>query len=181
MQNLVSLKEDFFSTLISDSLSSDIGPAEDIYARLLGNWKLKMIDYYPDGRTKRDHGGVWYFSRTLEGRAIQDVLVSPEFAERSNNQSIIGNRYGTSFRMMDPKTRQWHLDWFNPVTGIHNQLTARTEGERIIQETPETDGVIMRWIFENITADSFHWYGESSIDKGRTWKLDVEFFAERIN
>jgi hypothetical protein len=180
MQTLTALQEDFILTLVSNNRSTDIEPAEDIYARLLGNWKLKMTDYYHDGRTQRDHTGVWYFSRTLEGRAIQDVLVSPEFADRANNKSIIGNRYGMSFRMMDPKTRQWHLDWFNPVTGIHNQLTVRAEGDRIIQQTAETDGLMMKWIFENITADSFHWYGESSADKGRTWRLDVEFFAERI-
>ena len=173
-------KEDFISTLISDSRSADIEPEQDIYARLLGNWKLKMIDYYPDGRTQREHTGTWYFSRTLEGRAIQDVLVSPEFADRSYGKSMVGNRYGNTFRMMDPKTRQWHIDWFNPVSGIHNQLTARQDGDRIIQETAEMDGLIMRWIFENITADSFHWYGESSSDKGKTWILNAEFFAERV-
>ena len=181
MQTLDNLNEDFISALISGSLSADIEPAQDIYARLLGNWKLKMVDYYPDGRIRREHTGTWHFSRTLEGRAIQDVLVSPEFADRSFNKSIIGNRYGTTFRMMDPKTHQWHVDWFNPVSGIHNQLTALVEGDRIIQETVEINGLIMKWIFENITSDSFHWYGESSSDKGKTWILDVEFFAERLH
>ena len=180
MQTFASLNDDFNNTLISDSRSVEIEPEQDIYARLLGNWKLKMIDYYPDGKTQRDHTGTWYFSRTLEGRAIQDVLVSPELADRSSSKSIIGNRYGNTFRMMDPKTRQWHIDWFNPVSGIHNQLTAWAEGDKIIQETAEIDGLIMRWIFENITADSFHWYGESSSDKGKTWILNAEFFAQRV-
>src|SRR5450631_4349072 len=180
MQTLASLSEDFISTLVSGNRSADLEPAEDIYARLLGNWRLKMIDYYPDGRIQRDHTGTWYFSRTLEGRAIQDVLVSPEFADRLFSKSITGNRYGTTFRMMNPKTRQWHAEWFNPVSGIHNQLTARVEGDRIIQETVEINGLIMRWIFENITAESFRWYGESSSDKGKTWILEAEFFAERL-
>jgi len=180
MQAHASPKGDFISTLISDSRSADISPKDDIYARLLGNWRLRMVDYYPDSRTQREQSGVWYFSRTLEGRAIQDVLVSPEFAERTDIKSITGNRYGNTFRMMDPKTRQWHIDWFNPVSGIHNHLTARMEGDKIIQETAETDGLIMRWIFENITADSFHWYGESSSDKGKSWILNTEFFAERV-
>jgi hypothetical protein len=180
MQTIVSLNEDFISTLISESRSADIEQEQDIYAPLLGNWKLKMIDYYPDGRKQRDHTGSWHFSRTLEGRAIQDVLVSPEPADRSSRASMIGNRYGNTFRMMDPKTRRWHIDWFNPVSGIHNQLTARVEGGRIIQETAEIGGLTMRWIFEHITSDSFHWYGESSSDKGKTWKPDAEFFAKRI-
>lgn len=172
--------EDFIGTLISDSRSTDIEPEQDIYAPLLGNWKLKMIDYYPDGKRQREHTGSWHFSRTLEGRAIQDVLVSPELADRSSGGAMIGNRYGNTFRMMDPGTRQWHVDWFNPVSGIHNQLIARKEGDRIIQQTVEIEELIMRWIFEHITEDSFHWYGESSADKGKTWKLDVEFFARRL-
>jgi hypothetical protein len=180
MQTFTGLNEDFISALISDNRSTDIKPMHDIYGRLLGNWKLKMIDYYPDGRPQREHTGNWYFSRTLEGRAIQDVLVSPEFAERSESISNIGNRYGTTFRMMDPKTNQWHVDWFNPVSGIHNQLTARVDGERIIQETDDVEGLIMRWIFENITDDSFRWYGESSTDSGNTWILSAEFFAKKI-
>jgi hypothetical protein len=180
MQTSECLKEEFITTLISKTRSAEIETEQDIYGRLLGNWKLKMIDYYPDGRTQRDHTGTWYFSRTLEGRAIQDVLVSPEFADRSSGTSMVGNRYGNTFRMMDPKTCQWHIDWFNPVTGIHNQLTARADGDRIVQESAETGGLMMRWIFENITAESFHWYGESSSDKGKTWILNAEFFAERV-
>jgi hypothetical protein len=181
MPSIISPREDFISALISDSCSPDIDSGQDIYGCLLGNWNLKMIDYDPDGRTKRDKSGTWHFSRTLEGRAIQDVLISPQPADRQYSKSIIGNRYGNTFRMMDPKTGQWHIDWFNPVTGIHNHLIARMEGDRIVQETAEVDGLIKRWIFENITMDSFHWYGESSSDKGKTWILDVEFFAERVN
>ena len=172
---------DFASILVSDSRSADIDPAFDIYARLLGNWRLKMIDYNLNERTQRLHSGIWFFSRTLEGRAIQDVLVSPDFTERSNRATIDGNRFGNTFRMMDPKTHEWHVDWFNPVTGIHNELIARAEGDRIIQETAETDGVTMRWVFENITADSFYWHGEISTDKGKTWMLNTEFFAKKIN
>jgi uncharacterized protein len=53
--------------------------------------------------------------------------------------------------------------------------------DRIIQESAEIDGLVMRWVFENITDDSFHWFGESSTDKGKTWVLSTEFFAKRIN
>jgi hypothetical protein len=180
MQTFASLNDDFIISLISNGCSADIEPAQDIYARLLGNWKLKIIDYYPDGGTQRNQTGTWHFARTLEGRAIQDVLVSPELADRSNNKTTRGNRYGNTFRMMDPKTRQWYIDWFNPVRGVHNQLTGRADGDRIVQETAEVDGLILRWIFENITADSFHWYGERSSDKGKIWVLETEFFAERI-
>ncbi len=181
MQTFANHNQDFVSSLISGSRSEEIEQAQDIYARLLGNWKLKIIDYDPDAKTQREQTGTWHFARTLEGRAIQDVLVSPEPSERSYRKSITGNRYGNTFRMMDPKTRHWHIDWFNPVRGVHNQLTARLEGDRIVQESSEVDGLIIRWIFEQIKAESFHWYGECSSDNGKTWILETEFFAERIN
>jgi uncharacterized protein len=171
---------DFAGALISPKKWKTIDVIQDIYAALLGNWKLKMTDYNPEKGTEKYQTGLWYFSRILEGRAIQDVLVSPEFAERYES-SLPGNRYGTTLRTMDPVTHQWKVYWFNPVSGTHNQLAARKDGDRIIQETPETDGLKMRWIFENITADSFHWYGENSLDHGKTWLLSAEFFATRIN
>jgi arginase len=171
---------DFATVLVSSICSHDIKPEYDMYARLLGNWRLKMIDYDSNNLTTRHRTGIWYFSRTLEGRAIQDVLVSPEFGERPDGSALTGNRYGNTFRMFDPKTNQWKIDWFNPVSGAHNQLVARTENDKIIQENVESGGLMMRWIFENITAESFHWYGEESSDKGKTWVLSAEFFASRI-
>jgi uncharacterized protein len=172
---------DFASALISIHPSPELEPNRDIYARLLGNWNLKITDYYPENQTKRHNTGVWYFSRTLEGRGIQDVLISPDFNQRSESSLTSGNRYGTSFRMMDPISHQWTIDWFNPVSGMHDRLIARVEGNRIIQETPESDGLKMRWIFDNITEESFHWYGEDSNDHGKTWVLSAEFFASKIN
>jgi hypothetical protein len=169
----------FAEALVSQTRSPDIHPDLDIYASLLGNWKLRLIDYDLDGRVIRDQTGIWYFSRTLEGRAVQDVLVTPDFIGRSDNALMTGNRYGSTIRIIDPKTQRWKINWFNPVSGVFNELFARLEGNNIIQESAEHGGHIMRWIFENITANSFHWYGETSDDHGKTWILRAEFFAAR--
>lgn len=170
---------DFASALVSVDRCNEIDDSSDIYAGMLGTWDMKVIDYNKVDGTKTTYRAKWFFSRVLEGRAIQDVFVCPEFTERSIGMSKIGNRYGSSFRMFDTKSKQWRVDWFNPVNGVHNQLVARKEGDRIIQETDEIDGLIMRWVFEDIQPNSFHWYGVNSTDKGKTWKLSVEFFAKR--
>lgn len=170
----------FASTLISAHRSNELNDASDIYAPLLGNWKLTMIDYDDDG-TKRSSTGIWYFARVLEGRAIQDVIVCPVPGQRSPGMDKAQNRYGTSFRTLDPQTHQWYVDFFNPVTGTHNELTAYSKPGQIIQETKEINGLIMRWIFEDIKGNSFHWYGEGSLDHGKTWKLGAEFFAKRMD
>jgi hypothetical protein len=38
----------------------------------------------------------------------------------------------------------------------------------------------VRWSFSDIMPDCFTWRGETSLDNGTNWRLDVEFFARRI-
>jgi hypothetical protein len=171
--------QDFASVLISSERSPDIDSSSDIYAPMLGSWKLKVVDHSEDGSSST-YSGNWIFSRVLEGRAIQDIFVCPGFSDRFAGMLKMKNRYGTTMRMFDLQTHQWHIDWFNPVSGRHDHLTARVEGDRIIHECPEKDGLEMKWVFENIEKNSFHWSGYESGDEGKTWKLSSEFFASRI-
>jgi hypothetical protein len=124
---------------------------------------MKVIDYNKVDGTKTTYRAKWFFSRVLEGRAIQDVFVCPEFTERSIGMSKIGNRYGSSFRMFDTKSKQWRVDWFNPVNGVHSQLVARKE--ETVFETDEIDGLIMRWVFEDIQP--IHFTGTVPIHRQR--------------
>jgi len=80
--------------------------------------------------------------------------------------------------MMDPKTREWRVVWMNPVSGALDVLRARKEGEKIVQEGTRPDGQRIRWIFDVLTAERFHWYGESQQADGR-WMRDVEFSGRR--
>lgn len=96
------------------------------------------------------------------------------------NHSKLYNRYGTTLRTFDRQTGKWTINWFNPVSGIHNELYARAEPGKIIQETKEVEGLIMRWVFNDIKINSFHWYGEGSVDHGKTWTREVEFFASKM-
>jgi hypothetical protein len=40
-------------------------------------------------------------------------------------------------------------------------------------------GDLIRWVFTDIQPDAFRWYSERSADGGKTWRLEVEFFARR--
>lgn len=66
----------FGSALVSEKRSTDIKPEEDIYAPLLGVWEVDTLDRQPDGSSVSGRG-EWLFSRTLEGRAFQDVWILP--------------------------------------------------------------------------------------------------------
>jgi hypothetical protein len=166
----------FAQALVSTSRSPEIEASEDVYAKLLGAWDVQARDRTENG-TFQVTEGEWFFARTLEGRAVQDVWIAPT---RANRATAIphANRYGSSVRTFDPRTRTWQVTWFNPVTGAFNVLHTRVEGERIVQEGTLEDGQRIRWIFQELTDRSFHWTGEGQLPDG-SWRLEAEFFGRK--
>jgi hypothetical protein len=171
----------FARVLISPGPSPQI-PASGVeaYNWLIGDWEADVYDYGPGG-SKHVSKGEWHFSWVLEGRAIQDVWVVPRRSDRNPNTPANNNRYGTSIRIYDPKIDAWRVFWFNPITSDRTELVGRKVGNTIVQQSVAEDGSFTRWSFEDITTSSFTWRGEFSTDGGRTWQLDAEFFAHRID
>jgi len=170
-------RHDFAEALLSSSRSADIRESEDIYAPLEGNWDVETRDVMPDGSVATGRG-EWHFSRVLEGRAFQDVWILPARGPGGARAAHPANRYGTSLRMLDPTTREWRVVWLNPVSGAFDVLRARKEGERIVQEGARPDGQRIRWVFDVLTGDRFHWYGEAEQPDGR-WRREAEFSGRR--
>lgn len=150
-----------------------------LYQALIGSWDMEVVDHESDG-TRRTSSGEWHFAWVLEGRAIEDVFIVPARAGRRAGQPPKGNRYGASIRVYDPAAGLWHVTWVNPVTGAHDHLVGRRQGDEIMQEGQQKDGSLIRWIFSDIGPASFRWRGEHSADGGRTWRLEAEFFGRRI-
>jgi uncharacterized protein len=167
----------FAGALVSSTRSAEIRDDEDIYAPLEGKWDVETRDWLPDGSVVTGRG-EWLFSRVLEGRAFQDVWILPARRPDGARAQHPANRYGTSLRMMDPTTREWRVVWLNPVSGAFDVLRARREGERIVQEGARPDGQRIRWVFDVLTRDRFHWYGEAEQPDGR-WAREAEFSGHR--
>lgn len=153
--------------------------SSDMYSGLIGDWDAEVVDHLPDG-THRRQSAEMHFAWVLEGRAIQDVWIAPARRDRLPSTPIAdGNRYGTTLRVYDPGIDAWRVSWSNPVTGVENRLVGRRVGSRIVQTGADADGRLIRWVFDDVRADAFHWRGERSADGGRTWTCDTEFFARR--
>ena len=90
------------------------------------------------------------------------------------------NWFGTTLRIFDPSISAWRVYWFNPGDGIRAELVGRRRGNEIVQEGTFPDGTPIRWTFTEITADSFRWRGERREPDGKTWRLQVDFRAQRI-
>src|SRR5262249_45610440 len=120
-----------------------------------------------------------HFSRVLEGRAVQDVWILPPRAQRTGPPDKMCNMYGTTLRLWDPVLEAWRITWINGVTGTRDELIGRGSGSDIVQIGTHANGTPIRWVFPEITSDSFHWIGEALAPDGQTWKLEAEFRAKR--
>jgi hypothetical protein len=164
----------------SPSRSGELTDQEDIYGWLIGGWEASVYDYAEDG-TAHVSSGEWHFGRVLEGRAIQDVWIAPPRSLRNGETlSKQYNRYGASVRVYDREIGAWRVNWFNPVSGARNDLVGRRQGADIVQEGVNADGRKIRWSFKDITPTSFRWLGEFLESDGKTWRLEAEFRARRI-
>ena len=169
----------FPAALAAPGRSPEIPASEDVYGWLVGSWELDVRYYWVDVAERGLKGEV-HFGWVLEGRAVQDVWIMPRRAERTADQEKTDNMYGTTFRVWDPSLQAWRITWINPVTGQHTEQIGRRVGKDIVQVGARPDGTPIRWMFTEITPDSFRWTGETLEPDGKTWKLGGEFRATRI-
>jgi len=152
--------------LFSNGPASDRAEKMGLYGWLVGDWTMDAVMPAPDGGTHERRGEI-SFAWVLEGRAIQDVWVLPDFF------------YGTTLRVYDPGIDAWHILWSDPLRQLYGRQIGRAHGAEIVQLGKSGDGNDTRWSFTDITPDSFRWLGEFSIDGGTIWQLRAEFKCRR--
>ena len=161
-----------------DALAAD-GPHPDhatqlmLFGQFVGSWDVDGTLIAADG-TRSQHRGEWHFGWVLEGRAIQDVLISPP---RGSSQPTF--EYGTTLRFYDPQTGTWQITWITPVQRAVRRLVARPAGNEIVLEGREPSGRLLRWTFSDITPATCTWRGFISDDNGATWHQDEEMRLKR--
>ena len=173
----------FSAALHADGPASEHADALSLYGQFVGDWESEIITITPDGG--RHHGqGEIYFGWILEGRAIQDVWMTPRRKDRRPGAPVLpvaGNWYGTTIRAYDPTQGAWRITWIDPATNSYRQQIGRKQGSDIVQEGTTDSGALSRWSFTEIRPNSFRWKAEVSSDKGATWRLVVEVFAHRVS
>ena len=142
------------------------------FGRLAGSWDLEMTALDPDG-SSQNFTGEWHFGWVLEGRSVQDVLIT-----RSAEGEVVG--YGSTVRSFDARRGVWWVVWQDPLAGEFAVLLGRPDRDRMVldgQWNIADDGRAFRWTFSNITAASFEWTSE--VSDGDTWRLRERFMARR--
>jgi len=169
----------FAEGLISKEPATEYTDRLMLYGQFVGDWIADTIEYADDGSVKQSNWDI-RFDWILEGRAIQDLWITPIRGNNIIGWHEPGNRYSTAIRIYDPKIDAWHILWINPPNGIIIRQVGRKVGNEIIQigETDDSENQ-SRWVYRDITPDSFRWCNEKTVDQGNTWKLIQEMRAKR--
>lgn len=149
-----------------------------LFGRLVGAWDIAGKYFDAQGQVTQERQGEWHFGWVLEGRAIQDVILTPPRAERRRTGASADD-YGAAIRFYDPRTDAWRVTALTPVFGVVVNLIARPVGDKIVQEGKAPDDKLCRWVFSEITDQTFRWSGYVSADKGRTWHMEEEIHGRR--
>jgi hypothetical protein len=170
----------FHAGLAAPGRSHEIPPSADAYGWLIGSWELDVCHYRAVDVAALRIKGEAHFGWVLEGRAVQDVWIMPRRSERRADMDKTNNMCGTTLRVWDPSIQAWHITWINPVRGHREEQIGRWSGKDVVQLGARSDGTPTRWMFTEITPNSFHWIGESLQPDGKTWKVESEFRAKRM-
>lgn len=148
-----------------------------LFGRLVGSWDIVGRFFDEHGNVIREGTGEWHFGWVLEGRVIQDVIISPSRELRGLDEQ--SRAYDTAIRAYDPKTDTWRVTVVAPIYGGTMNLTAREHGDEIWLEGRNPEGALVRWTFSEFTEKRVLWQGFLTSDDGRTWVRDEEIVLSR--
>lgn len=163
----------FTDALLSEVPHPTIPQDNRIFEPFIGSWTLVVRWFDEDGRLNRQVPGEWHFARVLDGRAIQDIWITPSREERNGQ-----GEYGTSLRFYDSTINAWRSTWIGPVHRVIYTFIARGIDDRVVLETTDDMPLKMRWSFSDISPNSFRWSNE--VWQNERWRTQQTFDAQRV-
>ena len=148
-----------------------------LFGRLVGSWDIEGRFLDEKGNIIRESTGEWHFGWVLEGRVIQDVLISPPRHGRDPGEQ--SRAYDTAVRAYDPRIDAWRVSVIAPIFGASINLIAREHGDQIWLEGRSPENDLLRWTFSEFSDERVRWQGYVSKDEGLTWIRDEEIILHR--
>ncbi|MEQ8952826.1 MAG: hypothetical protein RL120_01750 [Gammaproteobacteria bacterium] len=114
----------------------------------------------PDGSWGPWQRGEWIAGYIMDGRGVLDETHNFESGVRTTNVRIFDELGGT-----------WKVNWFK--TPLYSTLVAEggSEGEEVVFLNPEN---LDRWVFYDITPDSYRWRQERIIGGSYLSVFEIE-------
>jgi hypothetical protein len=165
------------TALLAAAPDPKLRDALGLFGQFVGSWDVAIVNHLPDGTTQTVKG-EWHFGWILGGAAVQDVWMAPTSAQRAAGEPLIG--YGTTLRFYDPKIDAWRILWASASYRNTILFTARRRGSEIVMDGDAVQPP-MRWIFSDITPQSFRWRAVQSKDAWVTSEIQQEMTATRVD
>lgn len=162
--------DEFFEALVS--AQSAIPEEYDWFAPLLGDWDFDYTDGFETG-APRHVKGEWLFRRVLEGAGIGDLFICPSRATKEQNPQPDAG-YGLALRMFNEQEKRYEMSYAEG-SGI-TRLVFRREGARLVGTV--LDRPSEKWVFSEITPDSFRWNNLTVLEDGSE-RVNSEIRAKR--
>jgi len=91
---------------------------------------------------------------------------------------------GKSMNTFNVQTGMWQQTWIDNKGGMTEYVNSKWEKDKMIVTTrneKQKDGTykMMRMTFTKMNDDNVRQFGESSVDEGKTWKIDFDLEYRR--
>ncbi|TDC23474.1 hypothetical protein [Kribbella albertanoniae] len=161
--------------MVSDAPRAEFEEAFRPFAPLIGSWDLDVSWYDDEGRVTRETRGEWHFAWALDGRAVADIWITPSRAARATDGD---GEWGLTIRLHDPELGAFRSTWMGPKHAVVMTFIGHSGPDSITLEAREPKSAKTRWIFTEITPDSFQWRNEDE-DADGTIIVRQRFVARR--
>jgi hypothetical protein len=148
-----------------------------LFGQFVGDWEITEYRYLQhDGSWKgeKNSPGEIHWRWILEGRAIQDIWGHRD----TKTHNLVPA--GTTVRFYDSKLGAWRSTWLSPSQHVVRTFIGRLLGGRIVLDaTDRTKSQAERWIFSQITPNSFRWHAEQRRKRLHEWVITEEMSVRR--
>lgn len=165
-------RDAMIKALGSENPHPAIGDEAQTFDRFAGTWDADYGFPRNDGTVLHKRGELM-FGWIMDGRAIQDLWIGYP-TDLQKERTI-----GTTIRFFDTATKKWRVVFVGPQSNYMVTMQGGREGDRIVLRGTDSDGLPIRWTFSEISSSSFHWQGEKSHDRGKTWKIEEDHHMKR--
>jgi hypothetical protein len=172
------MNQTFLQVLAAAGPHPSLGEEAATYGRVIGSWQGELRDHF-SGATPKTQGVEAHFGWVLEGRAVQDVWITPRSESTPPAPAALA-WYGCTLRVYDPVAKLWRVTWTDPAAQQYIQLEGRRQGHDIVQLGMRA-GRPIRWTFSEIEQERFRWQGHSLGDDGSSWRLEVDMQFRRLS
>jgi hypothetical protein len=91
-------QSDMIEALAAEGPFNEYADKLMLFGRLVGGWNIEGRHFNPEGQVTKEQRGEWHFGWVLEGRAIQDVILTPPRRAPQNGET---GTIGTAIRFYD--------------------------------------------------------------------------------